>query len=60
MVTGDALVHAVQLVAPAVPYRFEGDPAAARHSREQLLREARAGRALLATAHLNTTFLPVP
>ncbi|CAM5674361.1 hypothetical protein GCM10010329_42120 [Streptomyces spiroverticillatus] len=59
MVTGDALVHAVQLADPAVPYRYERDPATARRSREQLLREARAGRALLATAHLNTTFLPV-
>ncbi|MFJ2743310.1 MBL fold metallo-hydrolase [Streptomyces sp. NPDC087440] len=59
MVTGDVLVHAVQLVDPAVPYRFEGDPATARNSREHLLREARAGRALLATAHLSTTFLPV-
>ncbi|MCX5202899.1 MBL fold metallo-hydrolase [Streptomyces sp. NBC_00237] len=60
MVTGDVLVHAVQLVDPAVAYRFEKDADAARHSREQLLREARAGRALLATAHLNTTFLRAP
>lgn len=58
LVTGDVLVHAVQLVNPAVAYRLEQDEAAARHSRERLLTEARQHRALLATAHLNRPFVP--
>ncbi|BCL16067.1 MBL fold metallo-hydrolase [Micromonospora sagamiensis] len=53
IVTGDVLVHAVQLVDPAVGYRYEADPEAARETRQRLLDEARARRAVLATAHLN-------
>ncbi|MEV5981918.1 MBL fold metallo-hydrolase [Streptomyces sp. NPDC052114] len=58
MVTGDVLVHAVQLVNPAVSYGFERDKEAARRSRERLLAEARRSRAVLATAHLNRPFVP--
>ncbi|MEU9033993.1 MBL fold metallo-hydrolase [Streptomyces sp. NPDC048352] len=58
MVTGDVLVHAVQWANPAVAYRFEHDPAAARDTRERLLAEARRHRSLLATAHLNRPFIP--
>ncbi|MEU7579792.1 MBL fold metallo-hydrolase [Streptomyces sp. NPDC041068] len=57
MVTGDALVHAVQLANPAVAYAFERDKETARRSRERLLTEARQQRALLATAHLNRPFV---
>ncbi|MEU5721845.1 MBL fold metallo-hydrolase [Micromonospora sp. NPDC047738] len=53
IVTGDVLVHAVQLVDPAVAYRYEADPDVARRTRQRLLDEARASRAVLATAHLN-------
>lgn len=53
IVTGDVVVHAVQLVDPTVGYRFEADPEAARRSRLWLLDPARAHRAVLATAHLN-------
>ncbi|MER5885273.1 MBL fold metallo-hydrolase [Streptomyces sp. NPDC001941] len=59
VVTGDALVHAVQLADPSVAYVFEGDKPAARRSRSWLLREARAGGALLATAHLDRPFVPL-
>ncbi|NES13841.1 MULTISPECIES: MBL fold metallo-hydrolase [Micromonospora] len=52
IVTGDVLVHAVQLVDPSVAYRYEADPEIARQTRERLLAEARARRAVLATAHL--------
>ncbi|WP_406095045.1 MBL fold metallo-hydrolase [Kitasatospora purpeofusca] len=34
LLTGDVLVHAVQLATPAVRYLFEADPEAARRSRE--------------------------
>ncbi|MDY0811254.1 MBL fold metallo-hydrolase [Kitasatospora purpeofusca] len=56
LLTGDVLVHAVQLATPGVRYLFEADPETARHSREQLLAEARRTGALLGTAHLNRPF----
>lgn len=59
IVTGDVLVHAVQLVDPGVGYRFEADPEAARRSREWLLAEARARGAVLATAHLTRPWIGV-
>ncbi|MFF2044168.1 MBL fold metallo-hydrolase [Kitasatospora sp. NPDC058170] len=60
VVTGDVLVHAVQLADPAVAYAYELDPALARRSREELLAEARRTRAVLATAHLNQPFVRLP
>lgn len=57
LITGDALVHPVQLVAPAVAYRYERDPVAARLSREALLAMAVERGAVLATAHLTRAFL---
>lgn len=56
VVTGDVLVHAVQLADPAVAYGFEKDPATARRTREDLLARAARDRALLATMHLNDPF----
>ena len=53
IVTGDVLVHAVQLVDPDVAYRFEADAEAARRTRRRLLDEAGVRRTVLATAHLN-------
>jgi glyoxylase-like metal-dependent hydrolase (beta-lactamase superfamily II) len=57
VVTGDVLVHAVQLVDPGVGYRFESDQAVARTTRQALLSRAVAERALLATAHLRQPFV---
>ncbi|MFB6894204.1 MBL fold metallo-hydrolase [Kitasatospora sp. NPDC056327] len=57
LITGDVLVHAVQLVAPGVRYLYEADPATARRSREHLLAEARRTGTVLATAHLNRPFI---
>jgi glyoxylase-like metal-dependent hydrolase (beta-lactamase superfamily II) len=57
VVTGDVLVHAIQLVSPAVPYVYEEDAEQARATREALLaRAARAG-AELATPHLTDPFV---
>jgi glyoxylase-like metal-dependent hydrolase (beta-lactamase superfamily II) len=55
--TGDLLVHAVQLVDPALSYAFESDPDMARASRVALLSElaAREGT-ILATSHLSEPF----
>ncbi|HKE70670.1 MAG TPA: MBL fold metallo-hydrolase [Nocardioidaceae bacterium] len=58
VVTGDALVHAVQLVNPEVAYAFERDQAVARQTRQELLADAEARHALLATAHLTRPFVP--
>ncbi|MCP3753446.1 MBL fold metallo-hydrolase [Streptomyces sp. TBY4] len=60
LVTGDVLVHAVQLADPAVPYSHERDRSAARASREELLALAVRRRALLATAHLTRAFVEPP
>lgn len=57
VITGDVLVHAVQLANPEVSYRGEIDPEAARQSRHALLARARQQRALLATAHLTQPFV---
>ncbi|WP_084734801.1 MBL fold metallo-hydrolase [Actinophytocola xinjiangensis] len=59
VITGDVLVHAVQLVDPAVGYRFEDDPDLARRTRQDLLADAAGRPTWLATAHLTTPFVPV-
>lgn len=60
IVTGDVLVHAVQIVAPDVGYRYEADPDVARRTRRALLAEAKERRSVLATAHLTQPFLDLP
>ncbi|MFD0147848.1 MBL fold metallo-hydrolase [Streptomyces sp. NPDC055721] len=60
LVTGDLLVHAVQLADPAVAYAHERDPATARASREELLARAAERGAVLATAHLTRPFVEAP
>ncbi|MDR8415234.1 MBL fold metallo-hydrolase [Nonomuraea sp. 3-1Str] len=60
VITGDALVHAVQLVDPTVAYRYEADPEAARRTRERLLEMARRRHTVLATAHLRRPWMAVP
>ncbi|MEU2610994.1 MBL fold metallo-hydrolase [Micromonospora sp. NPDC007271] len=60
IVTGDVLVHAVQLVDPAVAYRYEADPEVARRTRQRLLAAAGARGAVLATAHLTQPWTEVP
>lgn len=57
IVTGDVLVHAIQLVAPEVAYAYEDDSDEARRTRITLLQEATRRRAMLATAHLRQAFV---
>ncbi len=57
VITGDVLVHAVQLVAPGVGYEFEADQDTARRTRQALLDRAARMPTWLATAHLNTPFV---
>lgn len=59
VITGDVLVHAVQLVNPDVAYFFERDKTLARRTRNELLSSARESGALLATAHLHRPFITV-
>ncbi|MFC4018139.1 MBL fold metallo-hydrolase [Micromonospora sp. GCM10011542] len=60
LLTGDLLVHAVQLVDPELAYAHEEDPETARKSRTALLRTlAATGPTLLATPHLGTPFTPL-
>ncbi|EHR62362.1 MBL fold metallo-hydrolase [Saccharomonospora cyanea] len=57
VITGDVLVHAVQLVDPDVSYRFEADQDTARRTRRALLDDARPRPTWLATAHLSRPFV---
>jgi hypothetical protein len=57
LVTGDLLVHAVQLVDWTLPYALEADAEQARATRVGLLAElAGRGVATLATPHLGEPF----
>ena len=58
VITGDVLVHAVQLADPDVVYRYEADQDTARRTRLALLDEAGALPTWLATAHLTRPFVP--
>lgn len=57
LVTGDLLVHAVQLVDPDLAYALETDPELARDSRKRRLADLAATGGVLATAHLSEPFL---
>lgn len=57
IVTGDVLVHAVQLANPDVAYRSESDQSVAADTRRQLLADARTRGSRLATAHLHSAFV---
>jgi glyoxylase-like metal-dependent hydrolase (beta-lactamase superfamily II) len=52
LITGDLLVHAIQLVDPELAYLYESDPGVARASRIAVLRD----RPILATSHLGEAF----
>ncbi|GAB3219626.1 MBL fold metallo-hydrolase [Glycomyces halotolerans] len=56
-VTGDVLVHAVQLLHPELAYRFESDADTARRSRVDLLRRVAEAGGSLATPHLTEPFV---
>lgn len=58
LLTGDLLVHAVQLVDPDLAYAHEEDPDEARRSRLTILRTH--SPTILATPHLGTPFTPPP
>lgn len=51
VLTGDLLVHAIQLIEPSLGYSHESDQAMAAQSRREIFR--RVGDGVLATAHLS-------
>jgi glyoxylase-like metal-dependent hydrolase (beta-lactamase superfamily II) len=57
LLTGDVLVHAVQLLFPEVAYAAESDPVAGTATRRRLYDEARRRGADLASAHLTEAFV---
>lgn len=56
LVTGDLLVHALQLLHPELAYAHEIDPETARRSRERMLTREAASTFYLATPHLTEPF----
>ncbi|WP_405691011.1 MBL fold metallo-hydrolase [Streptomyces sp. NBC_01185] len=56
-VTGDLLVHAIQLLHPELAYAHEMDPEQARASRRQVLHGPAGGTLHLATPHLTDPFV---
>ncbi|TXS50093.1 MBL fold metallo-hydrolase [Streptomyces sp. t39] len=57
LVTGDLLVHALQLLHPELAYAHEIDPEAARRSRERMLARETGTTLHLATPHCTEPFL---
>jgi glyoxylase-like metal-dependent hydrolase (beta-lactamase superfamily II) len=58
LITGDLLVHAVQLLHPDIAYAHEVDPARARETRVRLL-SGLSGGGVLATPHLSRAFVSI-
>ncbi|WP_433374655.1 MBL fold metallo-hydrolase [Actinoplanes sp. CA-142083] len=56
LITGDLVVHMLQLLDPELPYWGDMDPELARASRRRLLREVTDRQAILAVSHLGEPF----
>ncbi|MFG1697293.1 MBL fold metallo-hydrolase [Nonomuraea sp. NPDC049309] len=54
--TGDLVLHPVQLADPAIRYLYDEDQETAARTRAEMLAELRAERAILATAHFSEPF----
>ncbi|MEW9554656.1 MBL fold metallo-hydrolase [Nonomuraea sp. NPDC050783] len=55
--TGDLVLHPVQLDDPGIPYAYDDDQESAARTRTEVLARLRAERAVLATAHFGEPFL---
>ncbi|MDF2710963.1 MAG: fold metallo-hydrolase [Nonomuraea muscovyensis] len=58
-ITGDLVLHPVQLADPSIHYVYDDDPERAAATRAEVLAGLRAERAILATAHFTDPFLPL-
>jgi glyoxylase-like metal-dependent hydrolase (beta-lactamase superfamily II) len=56
LITGDLLVHAIQLLYPELAYAHDMDPDQARATREKVLYAATTGGSLMAVSHLGKPF----
>jgi glyoxylase-like metal-dependent hydrolase (beta-lactamase superfamily II) len=56
LITGDLLVHALQLIYPELEYSHDMDPDQARVSRQKMLYNATTSGSLLAVSHLGKPF----
>jgi len=56
LITGDLLVHALQLLYPELEYGYDQDPDQARATRQKTLHAATTGGSLLAVSHLGKPF----
>ncbi|WP_326819308.1 MBL fold metallo-hydrolase [Streptosporangium sp. NBC_01756] len=56
VLTGDVVLHPVQLADPKVPYLYDTDPELAAATRVELLERVRAERGMIATAHFEEPF----
>ncbi|MFC4533937.1 MBL fold metallo-hydrolase [Sphaerisporangium dianthi] len=54
--TGDVILHPVQLADPAIEYAHDDDPARAAETRRQVLRRSRSRGGLIGTAHFPEPF----
>ncbi|MET9919633.1 MBL fold metallo-hydrolase [Streptomyces sp. NPDC006435] len=59
LVTGDLLVHALQLLHPGLAYAHEADPEEAERSRRRMFDHGTGTTLHLATSHLTEPFLPM-
>ncbi|MEV8630738.1 MBL fold metallo-hydrolase [Streptosporangium sp. NPDC051023] len=56
VLTGDVVLHPVQLDDPAIPYLYDDDPDLAAVTRAKLLQQVRAAQGMIATAHFAEPF----
>jgi glyoxylase-like metal-dependent hydrolase (beta-lactamase superfamily II) len=59
LITGDLLVHAVQLVDPSLAYANDMDPAAARETRRAILDDVRTRGTTMAVSHLGAPLFSI-
>ncbi|MFF5210039.1 MBL fold metallo-hydrolase [Streptosporangium sp. NPDC000396] len=59
VLTGDVVLHPVQLADPKVTYLYDDDPELAAATRVELLDRVRAERGMIATAHFADPFTPI-
>ncbi|GAA2851125.1 hypothetical protein GCM10010517_08700 [Streptosporangium fragile] len=57
VLTGDLVLHPVQLENPKVPYLYDADPVLAAATRVELLDRVRAERGMIGTAHFAEPFI---
>ncbi|MFF4413704.1 MBL fold metallo-hydrolase [Streptosporangium sp. NPDC001559] len=56
VLTGDVVLHPVQLADPSIPYLYDDDPGLAVVTRTKLLEQVEAERGMIATAHFAEPF----